>query len=126
MKEVRGVRGELQAMSLSKLSRILKISLTLNLTLNLNLNLSLSLSLSLILNLSSCKQANPRTVKLWVEMSDTMVQRLINEQQPVMDSLCLKKTDSLFRIAYDSIYLKRLAEIRKLIDSSHHDEFPVR
>ncbi len=110
--EVRGVSCESRAMSLSTLSRILFIYL--------------SLSLILILSLSSCKQANPRTVKLWVEMSDTMVQRMINEQQPVMDSLCLKKTDSLFRIAYDSIYLKRLAEIRKLIDSSHHDEFPVR
>lgn len=93
---------------------------------NLNLNLSLILSLILILNLNSCKQANPRTVKLWVEMSDTMVQRMIIEQQPVIDSLCLKKTDSLFRIAYDSIYQKRLTEIRKLIDSSHNDEFPVR
>lgn len=117
MREVRGTRGEgrgpsceLRAMSLS----------------NLNLNLSLILSLILILNLNSCKQANPRTVKLWVEMSDTMVQRMIIEQQPVIDSLCLKKTDSLFRIAYDSIYQKRLTEIRKLIDSSHYDEFPVR
>lgn len=115
MREVRGTRGEgrgpsceLRAMSLS------------------NLNLNLSLILSLILNLNSCKQANPRTVKLWVEMSDTMVQRMIIEQQPYIDSLCLKKSDSLFRIAFDSIYQKRLTEIRKLIDSSHYDEFPVR
>ena len=123
--ELRGVRREVQV-SRRKFRMLSISSKILNLNLNLILNLSLILILILILILNSCKQANPRTVKLWVEMSDTMVQRMIKEQQPALDSLCLTKTDSLFRLAFDSIYSKRLTEIRKLIDSSRYDEIPIR
>jgi len=51
-------------------------------------------------------------------MSDTMFQRLVNEEQPLLDSLCVKRTDSLYRLAYDSIYQKRLVEIRQLLDTT--------
>lgn len=68
--------------------------------------------------LIACKSTNPRTVKTWVSMSDTMFQRLVNEEQPLLDSLCTKRTDSLYRLAYDSIYQKRLVEMRKLLDTN--------
>lgn len=68
--------------------------------------------------LYACKETNPRTIKNWVSMSDTMYQRLVNEAQPMMDSICVKRTDSLYRIAYDSIYQKRLAEIQLLLDTN--------
>ncbi len=65
----------------------------------------------------SCQNANPRTVKTWISMSDTMVQRRKNELQPILDSLCQLKSDSLYKIAYDSIYQKRLEEMNYLLDS---------
>lgn len=68
--------------------------------------------------LVACKSTNPRTVKTWVSMSDTMFQRIVNEEQPMLDSLCTRRTDSLYRLAYDSIYQKRLAEIRHLLDTN--------
>lgn len=66
----------------------------------------------------SCKETNPRTIKEWVSMSDTMYQRLVNEEQPKLDSLCIQRSDSLYRIAYDSIFEKRMIEIRLLLDSN--------
>jgi len=66
----------------------------------------------------SCKETNPRTIKTWVAMSDTMFQRLVNEEQPILDSLCALRTDSIYRIAYDSIYQKRLVEIHQLLDTN--------
>lgn len=73
----------------------------------------------------ACKDTNPRTIKTWVSMSDTMFQRLVNEEQPLLDSLCVKRTDSLYRLAYDSIYQQRLAEIRLLLDTNQIHE-PIR
>ncbi len=70
------------------------------------------------IGLIACKSTNPRTVANWVSMSDTMFQRLVNEEQPLLDSLCVKRTDSLYRLAYDSIYQKRLVEIRHLLDTN--------
>ncbi|MDZ4709631.1 MAG: hypothetical protein SH818_14620 [Saprospiraceae bacterium] len=70
------------------------------------------------IGLIACKSTNPRTIKTWVAMSDTMFQRLVNEEQPLLDSLCVKRTDSLYRLAYDSIYQKRLVEIRQLLDTT--------
>lgn len=73
--------------------------------------------------ISSCSgEANPRTVKTWISMSDTMVQRRKNELQPVIDSLCTLRSDSLYRIAYDSIYKKRLEEMNYLLDSIRPNE----
>jgi hypothetical protein len=68
--------------------------------------------------LIACKSTNPRTIKTWVAMSDTMFQRMVNEEQPILDSLCNKRTDSLYRLAYDSIYQKRLVEMRHLLDTN--------
>jgi len=72
----------------------------------------------LLIGLIACKSTNPRTIANWVSMSDTMFQRLVNEEQPLLDSLCVKRTDSLYRLAYDSIYQKRLVEIRRLLDTT--------
>jgi len=80
-----------------------------------------TLVLILCINLAwfyACKETNPRTIKTWVAMSDTMFQRLVNEEQPLLDSLCTRRTDSIYRIAYDSIYQKRLFEIHQLLDSN--------
>lgn len=72
---------------------------------------------------SSCsEESNPRKIKTWISMSDTMVQRRVNDLQPIMDSLCVLKTDSLYKLAYDSIYQKRWAEMKYLLDSIQPNE----
>ena len=71
----------------------------------------------LIITFYSCDKANPRTVKAWIGISDTLVQNRIIKEQAKIDSLCMNKTDSYFKLAYDSIYAKRWAEMKILLDS---------
>ena len=64
-----------------------------------------------------CKEENPRTIKAWINSSDTMVQKLITKEQPLLDSLCKLKSETYYQEAYDSIYKKRTEEMRLLLDS---------
>lgn len=75
-----------------------------------------------LLSLTACNEANPRAVKAWINRSDTMVQRLILKEQPVMDSLCITRSAEYYRTAYDSIYKKRVQEMQALLDSTIHHE----
>ena len=71
----------------------------------------------LMVTFYSCDKANPRTVKAWIGISDTLVQNRIIKEQAKIDSLCMNKTDAYFKLAYDSIYAKRWAEMKILLDS---------
>jgi hypothetical protein len=72
--------------------------------------------------LDSCNEANPRAVKAWINRSDTMVQKLILKEQPVLDSLCKIKSAEYYQAAYDSIYKKRVLEMQALLDSTKYHE----
>lgn len=74
-------------------------------------------ALVLILTFYSCDKANPRTVKAWISASDTLVQNRIIKEQAKIDSICMSKTENYYKVAYDSIYTKRWAEMKILLDS---------
>ncbi len=65
----------------------------------------------------SCRESNPRLIKSWVSMSDTLLRNRIKLEQDSVDHICIKKSDSLYKAAYDSIYKKRLGEMQVLLDS---------
>lgn len=73
----------------------------------------------LLISFYSCDKANPRTVKAWIGISDTLVQNRIIKEQARIDSLCMNKTNEYFKMAYDSIYAKRWEEMKILLDSIH-------
>jgi hypothetical protein len=73
--------------------------------------------LMLGLHLISCNEANPRAIKSWFNSSDTLVQQMMMKEQPILDSICKAKSEAYYRAAYDSIYQRRLVEIKLLLDS---------
>ncbi len=75
-----------------------------------------------ICSLFSCQEANPRQIKEWLAMSDTLLQNRINRTYSKLDSACLIRSDSFYKVAYDSIYLQRSKEIQYLLDSIKANE----
>jgi hypothetical protein len=56
-------------------------------------------------------------MKAWISASDTLVQNRVIKEQARIDSICMVKSEEYYKDAYDSIYNKRWAEMKLLLDS---------
>lgn len=66
---------------------------------------------------SSCNETNPRTIKAWIAIADTIVIRQTLAIQDSITDLCNQRKEAYYTSAYDSIYQKRMEEMNTLLDS---------
>lgn len=75
------------------------------------------LSILLITVVSACNETNPRTIKAWIAIADTIVARQTLTIQDSITALCTNRQEAYYTAAYDSIYQKRMEEMKTLLDS---------
>ena len=66
---------------------------------------------------SACNETNPRTIKAWIAIADTLVIRQTLAIQDSIADLCNQRKEAYYTYAYYIIFLKRSVEMNTLLDS---------
>lgn len=78
-------------------------------------HLFVSAMLLVILWLAGCQKPERPLTSRQLNKVDSLFYEEVKRLQPVIDSLCLQWHDSVYRVAFDSIWLVRLSQNADLI-----------